>query len=67
MRVDVEILRTESILSQPEPPLQCDALPRRLPAVDTRSEEPGTPRRLPAIGTGSDEPGGSRAQSTERK
>ena len=57
MRVDVERLRMEIVLSQPEPPLQCDASPRRLPAVDTGSEEPGTLRRLPAIGTGSDEPG----------
>ena len=55
------------ILSKPEPAPQYDASPRRLPAVDTGSEEPGPPRRSPAIGTGSDEPGVSRAQSTERK
>ena len=66
MRVDVEGLRMEIVLSQPEPPLQCDASPRRLLAVDTGSEEPETPRRLPAIGTGSDEPGVLQAQSTER-
>ena len=63
MRVNVEGLRMEIVLSQPEPPLQCDASPRRLPAVNTGSEEPGTPRRLPAIGTGSDEPGVSRAET----
>ena len=66
MRVDVEGLRMEIVLSQPEPPPQCDPSPRRLPAVDTGSEEPGTPRRSPAIGTGSDEPGVSRAELTER-
>ena len=44
MRVDVEILRTEIILSLPEPPLQCDASPRRLPAIDTKSDEPGVSR-----------------------
>ena len=55
MKVDVERLRMEIILSQPALP-QCDSLPRRA-AVDTESEEPGTPRRSPAIGTGSDEPG----------
>ena len=54
-------------LSQPEPPPQCGTSLRRLPAVDTGSEEPGTPRRLPAIGTGSIEPGVSRAQPTERE
>ena len=57
----------EIVLSKPEPPPQCDPLPRRLPAVDTGSGEPRTLRRSPAIGTGSDEPGVSRAQSTERK
>ena len=66
MRVDVGRLRMGIILSQPEPPPQCDASPRRLPAVDTGLEKPETPRRLPAIGTGSDEPGVSRAESTER-
>ena len=54
IRVDVEGLRMEIVLSQPEPSPQCDASPRRLPAVDTGSEEPGTPRRSPAIGTESD-------------
>ena len=69
MRVDAERLRMEIVLSQPEPPPQCDSFPRRLPAVDTGSEEPCTPRRSPAIGTGSAEPGVSRAetQSTERE
>ena len=66
-RVDVAGLRTEVVLSQPETPPQCDTSPRRLPAVDTGLEEPGTPRRSPAIGTGSDEPGVLRAQSMERK
>ena len=63
MRVDVERLRMEIVLSQPAPPTQCDPSPRRLPAVDTESEEPGTPRRSPAIGTGSDEPGVLRADT----
>ena len=83
VRVDVEGLRMEFVLSQLEPPPQCDAPPRRLPtvdmwseepgtpgrlpAVDTWSEEPGTPRRLPAIGTGSDETGLLRGESTERE
>ena len=62
MRVDVERLRMENVLSQPKPPPQCDPSPRRLPAVDTGSEEPGTPRRSPAVGTGSDEPEVSRAE-----
>ena len=57
MRVDVERLRMKIVLSQPAPPPQCDPSPRRLPAVDTGSEEPGTPRRSPAISTESDEPG----------
>ena len=65
--IDVEGLRMEIVLSQPEPPPQCDAATRRLPAVDTGSVEPGTPRRSPAIDTGSDEPGVSRAESTERE
>ena len=67
MRVDVEGLRIEIVLSQPEPPLQCDVSPRWFPAVDTGSEEPGTPRRLSTIGMGPDEPGVSRAPSTERE
>ena len=68
MRVGVERLTTETVLSTPEPPPQCDPLPRRLPAVDTGSKEPGTLRRSPAIGTGSDEPGVSGAEtSTERE
>ena len=41
MRVDVERLKMEIILSQPEPPLQCDASARQLPAIGTGSDEPG--------------------------
>ena len=67
MRVDVERLRMEIVLSQPEPPSQCDPSPRRLPVVDTRPEEPETPRRSSAIGTGSDEPGVSRAKERDEK
>ena len=67
MRVDVELLRMEVALSQSAPRPQCDPSPRRLPAVDTGSEEPGALRRSLAINTGSDEPGVSRAQTTERK
>ena len=67
MRVDVERLRMEIILSQPAPRPQCDSSPRRLPVVDTGSEESGTPRRSPAIGTGSDEPGVSRAETSTDK
>ena len=67
MRVDVEGLRMAIVLSQSEPPLQCDVSRRRFPAIDTGSEEPGTPRRFPAIGTGPDETGVSRAPSTERE
>ena len=66
MRVDVGGLRMEIVLPQPEPLPQCDTPPRRLPAVDTGLEKPGTPRRLNAIGTGSDEPEISLAESTER-
>ena len=62
MKVDVEGLRMEIILSQPAPP-QCDPLPRRA-AVDTGSEEPGTPPWSPAIGTGSDGPGESRIETS---
>ena len=53
MRVDVERLRMETVLSQPPP----------LPRSDS------SPRRSPAVGTGSDELGVSRAesQSTARK
>ena len=61
MKVDVEGLRMEIILSQPASP-QCDPLPRRA-AVDTGSEEPGTPPRLPAIGTESDGPGALRTKT----
>ena len=59
----------EVVLSQRAPSPQCDSSPRRLPTVDTGSDEPGTPQRLPAIGTESDESGVSRAESlsTERE
>ena len=66
IKVDVERLRMEIILSQPAPP-QCDPLPRRLPTADTGSEEPGTPQRSPAIGTGSDEPAKSRVETSTDK
>ena len=59
MKVDVEGLRMEIILSQPASS-QCDRSSRRA-AVDTESEEHGEPRRLPAIGTGSG-PGVSQAE-----
>ena len=62
MKVGVEELRMEIIISQPAPP-QCDPLPRRA-AVDTGSEEPGTPPPSPAIGTGSDGPGVSRFETS---
>ena len=69
LRFDVERLRMGIVLLQPVPPSQCDSSPRRLPAADTGSDEPGMPRRSPAIGTGEDEPGVSRAESqlTERE
>ena len=51
MKVDVEGLQMEIILSQP-PSSECDTSPRRA-AVDTGSEEPGTPTQSPAISTGS--------------
>ena len=60
MKVDVEGLRMEIILSQLASS-QCDPSPRRA-AVDTGSEELENPRRSPAIGTGS-EPGASRAET----
>ena len=59
MKVDVEGLRLEIILTQPASS-QCDPSPRRA-AVDTGSEEPGTPPRSPTIGPGSEESGASRA------
>ena len=59
MRVDVEGLRMEIILSQP-PSSDWDPSPRRA-AVDTGSEEPGTPPQSPAISTRS--PGASRAET----
>ena len=63
MKVDVEGLRMEIILSQP-PSSECDPSPRRA-AVDTGSEEPGTPPQSPAISTGS--PGASRAETQMEK
>ena len=45
MEVDVERLRMETLLSQLTPPLQCHSSPQRAPAVDTRSDEPGTPQK----------------------
>ena len=48
MRVDVEGLRMEIILLQPP---QCDASPRRLPAIGTRSDEPGVSRAETATET----------------
>ena len=66
MKVDVEVLRMEIILSQPASP-QCDLLLQRV-AVDTGSGEPGTSPRSPAIGTGLDGPGVSRFEtSTEEE
>ena len=55
MKVDVESLRMDIILSQPASS-ECDPSPRRA-AVDTGSEEPGTPQQSPTISTGSEEPG----------
>ena len=60
MKVDVEGLRMEIILSQPASS-ECDPSPRRA-AADTGSEEPGTPPQSPAISTGSG-PGASRAET----
>ena len=51
MKVDVEGLRMEIILSQP-PSSECDPSPRRA-AVNTGSEEPRTPTQSPVISTGS--------------
>ena len=59
MKVDVEGLRMEIILSQPSSS-ECDASPRRA-AIDTGSEEPGTPTQSPAISKGS----GPEAQQAE--
>ena len=50
MKVDVESLRMEIILSQ-LPSSECDPSPRRA-AVDTGSEEPGSPTQSPAISPG---------------
>ena len=57
IKVDVEGLRMEIIISQPASS-QCDPSPRRA-AVDTGPVEPGTPPQSPAISTGS--PGASQA------
>ena len=43
MDLDIKKLRTEILLSQPAPPPQCDSSPRRLPAVGTWLNKPGTP------------------------
>ena len=59
MKVDVEGLRMEIILSQPTSS-ECDPSPRHA-AVDTGSEEPGTPPQSPAISTGL--PGASQAET----
>ena len=59
MKVDVEGLRMEIILSQSSSS-ECDTSPRRA-AVDTESEEPGTPTQSPAISKGS----GPEAQQAE--
>ena len=53
MDVDVEKLRKEILLWQPAPSPQCDSSPRRLPAVGTWLNEPGTPH--------------AESQSTERE
>ena len=55
MKVDVEGLRMEIILSQ-TPSSECDPSPRR-GAVDTGSEEPETPQQSPATSTRPVEPG----------
>ena len=60
MKVDVEGLRMEIIISQPASS-ECDSSPRRA-AVDTGSEEPGAPPQSPAISTGSG-PGVSRPET----
>ena len=59
MKVDVEGLQMQIILSQPLSS-ECDPSPRRA-AVDTGSEEPETPPQSPAISTGL--PGASRAET----
>ena len=59
MKVDIEGLRMEIILSQPTSS-ECDPSPRHA-AVDTGSEEPGTPPQSPAISTGL--PGASQAET----
>ena len=59
MKVDVEGLRMEIILSKPSSS-ECNTSPRRA-AVDTGSEEPGTPTQSPAISKGS----GPEAQQAE--
>ena len=61
MKVDVEGLRMEIILSQPSSS-ECDTSPRRA-AVDTGSEKPGTPTQSPASSKGS----GPEAQQAEKQ
>ena len=53
MRVDVERLRLEAVLSQPAMPPQYDSSPRRLPVIGTGPYEPGVSR--------------TESQSTERE
>ena len=59
MKVDVECLRMEIILSQPSSS-ECDLSPRHA-AVVTRSEKLETSPKSPAISTGLDRPGVSPA------
>ena len=59
MKVDVEGLRVEIILSQPASS-ECDPSSQRA-AISTGSGEPGTPPQSPAISTGS--PGASQAET----
>ena len=65
MKVDVDGLRMEIILSHPASS-QCGLSPRRA-AVHTGSEELGKPRRSPAVGTGSDGPGISRFETSTKE
>ena len=41
MRIDVERLKMEIVLSQPAPRPQCDSSPQRALAIGTESDEPG--------------------------
>ena len=44
IKVAIERVRMEIVLSQPAPPPQCDSSPRRSPAVGTGLDEPGVSR-----------------------